>query len=280
MAVLKQGDLVFLWSPEKGDTFLIQLEKGSKQDTRLGVVLHDNILDLSPGDSVTTHLGHEFCLLEPTIYEFSRRIKRKTQIMFPKDTGFIVLALNVGPGSRVIECGTGSGSLTSVLAHFVGDSGKVFSYERRPDFSKLAEKNCRKWGVADRVEFRVKDIESGFDEREVDALFLDVPNPRDYLRQAWEALAAGHRLGILVPTTNQVSQVLDGLQEENFIDIQVVEILLRPYKVNSQRLRPEDTMIGHTGYLIFAAKKSLRHRRNDSCNGDGTAGNDNTKETL
>ncbi|MFP4481439.1 MAG: tRNA (adenine-N1)-methyltransferase [Thermovirgaceae bacterium] len=254
MEVWKPGDLVFIWSPQKGDSFLIQLEEGSKQDTRLGVVRHDEILGKSPGESVLSHLGQKFCLLYPSIYEFSRRVKRKTQIMFPKDTGFVLLALNIGPGSRVIECGTGSGSLTSVLAHFVGDEGKVFSYERRSEFSKLAERNCRKWGVADRVEFKVKDIIEGFDEEHVDAMFLDVPNPWDYLGHAWRALAGGRRLGILVPTTNQVAQVLDGLEEWNFVDLQVVEIMLRPYKTNSRRLRPEDTMIGHTGFLVFGAK--------------------------
>jgi tRNA (adenine57-N1/adenine58-N1)-methyltransferase len=254
MSVLKPGDLVFIWSPEKGDSFLIQLEEGSKQDTRLGVIKHDDILGKSLGESVATHLGREFCLLYPTVNEFSRRVKRKTQIMFPKDIGFVLLALNIGPGSRVIECGTGSGSLTSVLAHFVGDGGKVISYERRPEFSKLAERNCRKWGVADRVEFKVKDISEGFDEQEADALFLDVPNPWDYFGHARQALAGGHRIGIIVPTTNQVAQVLDGLGEWNFVDIQVVEILLRPYKTNSRRLRPEDTMIGHTGFLVFGAK--------------------------
>ncbi|MGC9371819.1 MAG: tRNA (adenine-N1)-methyltransferase [Thermovirgaceae bacterium] len=254
MGVLRPGDLVFIWSPEKADSFLIQLEEGSRQDTRLGVVRHDDILGKSLGESVKTHLGREFCLLSPTIHEFSRRVKRKTQIMFPKDTGFILLALNIGQGSRVIECGTGSGSLTSVLAHFVGEDGKVISYDRRPEFSKLAERNCRKWGVAERVEFKVRDIGEGFEEEEVDALFLDVPNPWDYLGHAWRALSGGHRIGILVPTTNQVAQVLDGLEEWGFADLQVMEILLRPYKTNSRRLRPEDTMIGHTGFLLFGAK--------------------------
>ncbi len=254
MGELKPGDLVFIWSPVKGDSFLIQLEEGSRQDTRLGVVRHDDILGKSLGESVTTHLGREFCLLSPTINEFSRRVKRKTQIMFPKDTGFILLALNIGPGCRVIECGTGSGSLTSVLAHFVGENGKVISYERRPEFSELAERNCRKWGVVERVEFKVSDIVEGFEEREVDALFLDVPNPWDYLEHAWRALSGGHRLGVLVPTTNQVAQVLEGLEEWGFADVQVMEILLRPYKTNSRRLRPEDYMIGHTGFLVFGAK--------------------------
>jgi tRNA (adenine57-N1/adenine58-N1)-methyltransferase len=60
-------------------------------------------------------------------------------------------------------------------------------------------------------------------------------------------------LGILVPTVNQIGKVLDGLGENFFFDIQVSEILLRYYKTDSRRIRPEDRMIGHTGYLVFAS---------------------------
>jgi tRNA (adenine57-N1/adenine58-N1)-methyltransferase len=153
----------------------------------------------------------------------------------------------------VVECGTGSGGLTSVLAHFVGDTGRVVSYEKREEFSLLARRNCEKWGVAQRVDFKVRDIADGFDERDADAVFLDLPNPWDYMDRAKEALAPGNRLGILVPTVNQVEKVLDALSDNSFSDVQVSEILLRYYKTNSRRIRPEDNMIGHTGYLIFGS---------------------------
>jgi tRNA (adenine57-N1/adenine58-N1)-methyltransferase len=34
--------------------------------------------------------------------------------------------------------------------------------------------------------------------------------------------------------------------------VEVCEVLLRFYKTVADRFRPEDRMIGHTGYLVFA----------------------------
>ncbi|HPD98162.1 MAG TPA: methyltransferase domain-containing protein, partial [Synergistales bacterium] len=159
------GDLVFIWAPPKGDSFIVRIVPGGRQDSRLGQILHDNMIGKSYGGWISTNLGKKFCMLRPNVQEFSRRVRRQTQILYPKDIGFILVSLNIFPGALVVECGTGSGSLTSVLAHFVGDEGKVVSYERREEFSLLAKRNCEKWEIAHRVEFKVRDIADGFDER-------------------------------------------------------------------------------------------------------------------
>ncbi|NLD04857.1 MAG: tRNA (adenine-N1)-methyltransferase, partial [Synergistaceae bacterium] len=121
-------------------------------------------------------------------------------------------------------------------------------------FSALAKKNAEKWGVAHRIEFNVRSLDDGFKERNADAVFLDIPTPWEYLDKAYEALAPGNHLGIIVPTANQISDTLVKLKEFQFVDIQVVELMLRYYKTEPNRIRPEDMMIGHTGYLIFAVK--------------------------
>ena len=136
----------------------------------------------------------------------------------------------------------------------MGDQGKVCTYDRREEFSALAKKNAEKWGVAHRIEFNVRSLDEGFKERNADAVFLDIPTPWEYIDKAYEALAPGNHLGILVPTTNQVSDTIVKLNEFGFADIQVVELMLRYYKTEPNRIRPEDVMIGHTGYLIFAVK--------------------------
>jgi tRNA (adenine57-N1/adenine58-N1)-methyltransferase len=252
--MLREGDLVFLWSPVKGDSFLVRLSPGAAQGSHLGQMKHDDIALLEYGDVILTNRGEPFFILRPSIGEYSRRVKRLTQVIFPKDSGFIIQHLNFGPGSTVVECGTGSGGMTSVFAHFVGDSGKVVSYERREEFSKLAESNAERWGVRHRVEFKVRDMKDGFDERDADAVFLDVRNPWDFTDAAHEALAWGHRLGILVPTFNQIERTLDALAENGFVDVQVLELLMRYLKTDPRRIRPEDNMTAHTGFLIFAAK--------------------------
>ena len=251
-----RGDLALLVSKE-GKEFLVQVDE-RLFGTHLGNVDLGNLLGQSWGCITTTHRGRELYVLKPSLHDLTRHIKRRTQIIFPKDLGFILMKLEVGPGKRVIECGTGSGSLTLALAWMAGPTGRVISYEKEEAFSLLARENLERVGLADRVEFKLKDAREGFDERDVDALFLDVRNPWDYLEQAYQALAGGHTLGILVPTTNQVSRTLEGLAQNGFVHAEVCEILMRRYKANPERLRPEDRMVAHTGFLVFARKGTLK----------------------
>ena len=181
-------------------------------------------------------------------------IKRISQIVYPKDSGYILMKLDVGTGSRVVECGTGSGALTIALAHAVRPSGRVYSYDQRDDMLRVAARNLTNAGLLEQVELKQRDIAEGFCERDVDALFLDVRTPWLYLSQAWEALAEGGFFGAIVPTANQVSELIAELNEEPFGDIGVCEILLRSYKPIAERLRPMDRMVAHTGYLIFARR--------------------------
>lgn len=252
--MIRAGELVLILNPKKGDSFIIRVQPGQSQGTHFGTIKHSDVMKYNFGDGVRTAKGEVYYFLRPTLGEYTRRLKRKTQIVFPKESGFIMEHLNIYPGCTVVECGTGSGSLCCAFAHFVGDTGKVCTYDRREEFSKLARKNAERWGVAHRIEFNVRPLSEGFKERNADAVFLDIPAPWEYIDKAYEALAPGNNLGIIVPTTNQISDTIRALQEYAFEEIQVLEIMLRRYKTEPNRIRPEDTMIGHTGYLIFAAK--------------------------
>jgi tRNA (adenine57-N1/adenine58-N1)-methyltransferase len=178
-------------------------------------------------------------------------MKRATQIMYPKDIGYVLVTMGIGPGTTVLEAGTGSGALTTALAWAVGPQGHVTTYEIRPDTQRLAQKNLERLGLDDRVTFKLKDISEGFDETGVDALFLDVQNSFDYIRQARDALKSGGFFGSILPTTNQVSRLLVALYQYEFAFVDVCEIILRFYKPVPERLRPTDRMVAHTGFLIF-----------------------------
>jgi tRNA (adenine57-N1/adenine58-N1)-methyltransferase len=233
-------------------TFIVRLEPGSQFHTHRGVVAHDDLIGAPWGAQLFTHLGHLFFLLQPSTDDFVRGLKRTTQIVYPKDVGYILLKMNIAPGCRVVEAGTGSGGLTLVFAQAVGPTGRVYSYEVRPEMRQLARANLEQLGLAEFVEFKLRDIAEGFDERDANALFLDLPNPWDYLTQAHAALANGGFFGCILPTTNQVSHLIGALQEADFGLIEVEELLLRQYKAVPARLRPMDRMVAHTGYLIFA----------------------------
>jgi len=231
--------------------FILRLEPGGRLETHRGIVEHTALIGRELGTEVRTHLGHPFLLLEPSTDDLIRDLKRSSQIIFPKDLGFILMKLSIRPGLTVVEAGSGSGGLTTVLAQAVGPTGRVMSYEVRADMQKRAQKNIDWLGLNQQVTFKLRDIAEGFDERDADALFLDVPNPWDYTGQARRALKGGGFFGSLVPTANQVSDLLIALNRDGYEFVEVCEILLRYYKTVPARLRPADRMVAHTGYLIF-----------------------------
>jgi tRNA (adenine57-N1/adenine58-N1)-methyltransferase len=251
--VAQEDDLVLIISQDK-KRFLIRLQAGAQLQTHRGVIQHDDLIGQPLGREVRSHLHHPFVALQPSTHDLIRDIKRITQIVYPKDAGYILLKLSVRAGSRVVEAGTGSGGLSLALAQAVMPTGRVYSYESRPEMMKLAMRNLARAGLDAYVEFKEQDITGGFDEDEVDALFLDVRTPWDYLPQAWEALKGGGFFGSILPTANQVSELLRGLESLPFVDVEVEELLLRCYKPVPDRLRPMDRMVAHTGYLIFARK--------------------------
>jgi len=251
--VARGNDLVFLMGKDR-KSFIVRLEPGAELQTHRGVIKHDDLIGQPLGREVQSHLGYPFLVLEPSTHDLILDLKRTTQIMYPKDIGYVLLKMNVGPGSRVVEAGTGSGGLTLALAWAVMPTGRVYSYEVRPDVLNLAAKNLEKLDLLPFVELKERDIKEGFDEVDVDALFLDLRNPWEYLVQAHAALKGGGFFGATLPTTNQVVRLIGALPERGFSAVEVEELLLRPYKAVPGRLRPMDRMVAHTGYLIFARK--------------------------
>src|SRR5262249_28756482 len=134
----------------------------------------------------------------------------------------------------------------------VAPTGVVFTYEVRAETHNLARNNLERVGLLPYVQMFQRSIADGFLQTNVDALFLDVREPWNFLEQARIALRAGGFYASLVPTTNQVTELLSALERQSFADIAVEELLLRSYKPVPDRLRPEDSMAAHTGYLIFA----------------------------
>jgi tRNA (adenine57-N1/adenine58-N1)-methyltransferase len=245
------NDTVLLIS-EDGKRFYTRVRLGHRQHTHQGIIEHDDLIGQPLGRQIISSTGHAYLVLEPSIAELMKAIKRKTQIIYPKEAGRILLKLNVFPGRRVIEAGTGSGALTMALARYVSPTGKVYSYESRPEILENARANLEKAGLENYVEFKVHNIGDGFLVHGVDAVFLDIKEPWRYLEQVRAALKPGGFFGAIVPTTNQVTDLLLALKMNDFGGVEVEENFLRGYKPIPGRLRPQDMMVGHTGYLIFA----------------------------
>jgi len=251
--VARDGDLAQLVGL-RHKHFILTLQAGAKFETHRGILQHDDLIGKPWGTQVFSHIGSPFFLLQPSLADLITELPRTTQILYPKDIGFILVTMGIGPGQTVMEAGTGSGSMTTVLAYAVGPQGRIISYEVKPDVQNLARKNLTRFGLESRVDFKLRDIGQGFDETDVDSFFLDVPNPYDYLGQARAALKPGGFLCSLVPTFNQVEKTLQALRQRKFAFVEVCELLLRYYKPEPARIRPTDRMVAHTGFLIFARR--------------------------
>jgi tRNA (adenine57-N1/adenine58-N1)-methyltransferase len=218
------GDRVYLYHSERMK-YLVEVPAAGRFSTHRGHLEFTDILGLEYGDTIATHLG--FQLLQSAIH----------------------------PGARVIETGSGSGALTTILATLVRPDGRVYSYERRPEFSANASDNIRRYGLDDYVEFIVCDPEhEGFAQTGIDTVLLDVPEPWTLLRPAHKALKGGFPVIAIVPNVEQVRRTVSALELEGFTRIRTREMLERSILVRPSGIRPADRMVAHTVYIITAQK--------------------------
>ena len=210
------------------------------------------------GSVVKTHLGRPYRIVEVDLHDFIMYgLKRETQIIYPKDSSYICNYLSLKNGDRVFECGCGSGAMTLTMANIVAPEGKIYSYERKERFIKLATENLQFQNLINYVEIKEKDLEledSEIDEVNFDAAFVDTKEPWKILNKVSAKLKPGKKLGILVPTVNQIIEVLNTLKRIKHMDIAVKEIFMRDFKTIPDRVRPDDRMVAHTGFLIFSRK--------------------------
>jgi tRNA (adenine57-N1/adenine58-N1)-methyltransferase len=250
---ITEGDYALLYmNPRK--TYMIKVEKGKSFHTHKGFVKFDDIIGKEWGCSLTSSLGFRFIVLKPILRDYIMKSARETQINYPKDIGLIVMFSGIGPGSVVVEAGTGTGAMTTALAHYVKPNGKIFSYDIRPEFQRTAEKNLTRAALIELVELKNKDITAGIDEKNVDSVILDLAIPWVVIPIAYPALKPSGTILSFSPTIDQVVKAVEALQENGFVDIQTVECLMRGMQIERGKTRPDTLMTAHTGYITFARK--------------------------
>ncbi|MBQ7586273.1 MAG: tRNA (adenine-N1)-methyltransferase [Desulfovibrionaceae bacterium] len=250
------GSLVVYVSP-RGRRYIKRLVEGEDWQSTDGILKAETVANLDFGCEAYTHTGVPILLQEATLFDRLHGIKRQTQIIYAKDIAAICLKLGAGPHKTIVEAGSGSGGLTIALSYFCGPTGRVITHEAREEFVKLTRRNLEWAGVGDNVELHHKDISQGFEAQNADALFLDVRTPWLYLDQALGCVRKGATLGFLLPTVDQVKELLLALERKPVANIEVMELLKRNWKPLADRLRPEDRMTAHTGFLIFCREQTV-----------------------
>ena len=249
---VKKNDVVVLIE-DSGRRYFVNT--AGKTDKIKGIGVFD------PGILVGKRIGSniqigdkKYFIFQPSLTDKLKGLKRKAQIILPKDIAHILLECSIQSGHNVLEAGIGSGSLTTALATAVSPGGKVYSYDNRDDFIKHAIKNLKQAGLNDVVETKNKDITKGIKGKNLDAIVLDIPNPWDAVGHAWNALKTGGYLCCYSPLISQVEKTVKEIKKHGFIEIKTIENIQREMIVSERGTRPSFNMLGHTGYLTFARK--------------------------
>jgi tRNA (adenine57-N1/adenine58-N1)-methyltransferase catalytic subunit len=268
---LTEHDAV-LFIDRKARRYLKLLRPGQKIIIR-GEIRSEELYGLQEGSRVKLSSGETFIVLRPTYADLIPHLPRAAQVIYPKDTGPLLIWGDVYPGATVIEGGVGAGAFTIALLRAVGPEGRVISYEVREDFAMRARRNVADFfGAAPQWELKVRDLYQGFDETDVDRVFIDLPEPGRTLQVAERALRPGGVFVAYVPTTVQLKETIEALQDHvDFAEIQSFEVLLRNWQVKGMSVRPVHQMVAHSAFIIVARRLAHATTQNQAPAVDSSA---------
>lgn len=237
---------------EGGKTSIQRAGKDSIH-THRGFVKLDHSLVF--GQVVTTNIGRRIVLLKPVLSDQLQVISRRTQILYPKELGYMALCLGLQPGFRVLDAGTGSGASAALLANFVGPTGHVLSVDNNRESLEIAERNLKAFGLDEGVELRLGDVTEGIGESEAfDAAVMDLPSPWDAVRAYYDSLRPSARVVAIVPTYNQLERAVEGFELGGFAVLETVDIMSQGIRVKKGAVRPLPFARSHNAFLVTAAK--------------------------
>jgi len=248
---IQEGDVVLLWFMND-KTYLVEVTKGKKLSIHCGRPLEvEEWIGKEYGAKLECQHDVAF-LLNPTMDDLMMKATRESGVIYPKDAAFLMMKTGIRSGSKVLEVGTGSGSLTMALAQAVAPTGRVHTFDRREDLPKNAVKNVNRAGLKDFVTFHQRVAAEPFPEKDFDVVVLDIPTPWEELEVVKEALKGGGRLASLNPTFNQIERMSTALTRSGFIRMQCVELLERGILAREGKTRPVQRMVSHTEFMLFA----------------------------
>jgi tRNA (adenine57-N1/adenine58-N1)-methyltransferase len=248
----KAGDRIQLTDP-KGKLYTFTITPGKEWHTHKGWITHDDLIGLPEGSVVSTTAGLKFTAFIPLLADYVLSMPRGATIVYPKDAAMIVGVADIYPGSRVLEAGVGSGALTLSLLRAVGERGFVHSVERRQDFADNAKTNIENYfGKAPQNwKLDVGSVQEEIFKDKFDRVILDMLAPWECVAMAAEVLRPGGVFLAYVATTTQLSATAEALKSDgHFTEPESSETIVRGWHHEGLAVRPQQRMIGHTGFLI------------------------------
>ncbi|HEX6230395.1 MAG TPA: tRNA (adenine-N1)-methyltransferase [Actinomycetota bacterium] len=245
---------------QRGRRYLLRLRAGETWHSHGGGVPHDLLIGSPEGTQVHSATGMAFRAFRPRMSDFVLKMPRGAQVVYPKDVGAILVEADVFPGARVLEAGTGSGSLTIALCRATGPEGRVVSYELRTDFRERAAQNIESFlgKLPAWLDLRAGDVRDVATTGEsFDRVVLDLPEPWEVLDAVSAVIAPGGIVCGYLPTTVQVQQLVLALGERGYEHLDTFEMLRRSWHVSGRSVRPDHRMVGHTGFITVARRVGL-----------------------
>jgi tRNA (adenine57-N1/adenine58-N1)-methyltransferase len=257
---IESGDLVILHEVPATYVFL-RVTPGQNYQSRNGMYRHDDMIKRPFGSRVPAYSRAGFSyakpvfLLPPSPELWTLALHHRTQVLYDADIAWIVSALELRPGYKVFEAGTGSGSLTHALSRAVGPSGRVFTFDFHADRAAAAEQEFIANGLSNVTvnhgdvtsdtgfHVTVSDASSQGKINELggvigDAVFLDVPEPWLAMDSVCRVLRAGGVFVGFSPCMEQVQKAGEAMRRCGFVDIRMVECVSRGYESRKMRLVP------------------------------------------
>ncbi len=261
MKVFEDGKRVHLVD-KKGRHYALTLKAGETFQHSGDTIPHDELIGRSDGSLVTLSRGKKMLALSPTLAEYTLKMPRGAQVLYPKDLALITMWADIYPGARVSEAGVGSGALTIALLQAVGERGSLVSYERRDDFARTAMRNIERFlGPVPNFQLLQRDAHEGIDcgsddgEKLFDRVVLDLPEPWHVVPHAAKALRLGGIYLSFVPTVPQIMQTVDALNHTRaFGLIETFESFTRNWNIQGRSVRPDLRMIAHSGFITVARR--------------------------
>lgn len=263
--IFDEGDHALIID-RRGRRYLSLLRSGAKFESHLGAFEHDALIGADAGSWMTTNRGHVLLAVKPTMADFALEMPRIATVGYPKDLGAILVYGDIFPGARILEAGCGSGAVTMALLRAIGEHGSLISYDVRQDMIDRTRENVSAM-LADtsNLTLRLGDVYEGFEERELDRVVLDLPEPWLVVPHASESLLPGGIFVSFSPTVLQVHELVRTLRAAHTFEMmETMEVLQRPWNVSARSVRPEHRMVAHTGFITVARRCSPRPASNVS----------------